>query len=216
MTGKKRHYVKTYLHLGAAILFVLVAEIALFQSGTAQQFAPRMFGSNWIFCFAAFMVAGWIARHLAHRIRTRAAQYAGLALYALAQAILLMPLLWQAEQSMPGAIPSAAVLTVVGTLGLTLIALFSGKDFSFLRSALWWGGLIALALITLAWLTDVRLGLWFSGAMIGLAGMSVLSDTSRMVRRKRYQGRHVADALELFASVALMFWYALRWFRYSR
>lgn len=213
LDGRRRHLALTYVHFGLAMFVVLAAEIALFSSGVAARVAPLMLGVNWLFFLAGFLVIGWIARHFAHRVRTQRAQYFGLILYAAAQTIILMPLLYLAEQSAPGAIVSAGWLTAVAAVSLSAIALLSGKDFSFLRGLLYWGGTLALTLIVLAWLTPIRLGLWFSGAMIGLAGASVLSDTSRMLRRRRYKGRHVANALELFASVAMMFWYALRLFR---
>ncbi len=203
----------TYAHFAVAVLAVTVAEIVLFTSGIADRLAPKMLGINWFFFLAGFLVAGWIARHFAHKVRTLSAQYLGLALYAIAQAVILMPLLYLAENTAPGTIFSAAWLTVVAVAGLSSIALFSGIDFSFLRGLLYWGGMLALALIVLAWLTPIRLGLWFSGVMIGLAGASVLSDTSRMLQRRRSKGRYVANALELFASVAMMFWYALRFLR---
>ena len=54
-----------------------------------------------------------------------------------------------------------------------------------------------------------QLGTFFSVAMIALAGGSILYDTSNVMLRYP-QDRHVAASLELFASVALMFWYVLR------
>jgi FtsH-binding integral membrane protein len=56
-----------------------------------------------------------------------------------------------------------------------------------------------------------QLGTWFSVAMVGLAGASILYDTSNVIHRFP-QDRYVAAALQLFASVALMFWYVLRLF----
>lgn len=45
--------------------------------------------------------------------------------------------------------------------------------------------------------------------MVGFAGAAILYDTSRII--KHYpEDRYVAAALQLFASIALMFWYILR------
>ena len=44
-----------------------------------------------------------------------------------------------------------------------------------------------------------------------LAGASILYDTSNVLRHYS-EDSHVAAALELFASVALMFWYVLQLF----
>ena len=43
----------------------------------------------------------------------------------------------------------------------------------------------------------------------------MLYDTSKVLRRYR-RDRYVAAALELFASIAMMFWYAVRLFRRGR
>ena len=45
--------------------------------------------------------------------------------------------------------------------------------------------------------------------MIALAGGAILYDTSNVLHHYP-QDRYVAASLELFASVALMFWYVLR------
>ena len=60
-----------------------------------------------------------------------------------------------------------------------------------------------------------QLGTWFSVAMVGLAGAAILYDTSRVLRRYP-EDRYVAAALQLFASVALMFWYVLQLFIAAR
>ena len=55
------------------------------------------------------------------------------------------------------------------------------------------------------------MGTWFSVGMIAFAGAAVLYDTSNVLHHYP-QDKHVAAALELFASIALMFWYVLRLF----
>jgi FtsH-binding integral membrane protein len=56
-----------------------------------------------------------------------------------------------------------------------------------------------------------HLDTYFSMAMIGLAGASILYDTSKILNVYP-EDRYIAAALELFASVALMLWYVLRLF----
>jgi FtsH-binding integral membrane protein len=60
-----------------------------------------------------------------------------------------------------------------------------------------------------------QLGTFFSVAMVGFAGAAILYDTSA-VMRDFPSDRYVAASLQLFASVALMFWYVLRIFISSR
>ena len=53
------------------------------------------------------------------------------------------------------------------------------------------------------------LGLWFSVAMVALAGGSILYQTSNL--RYRYdKSQHVLAALGLFASFMLLLWYIIR------
>jgi FtsH-binding integral membrane protein len=79
-----------------------------------------------------------------------------------------------------------------------------------------WGGVIALIAIGAAVLVDdIQLGTWFSVAMIGFAGAAVLYDTSNILHHYP-EDKHVAAALGLFASIALMFWYVLQLFISSR
>ncbi len=59
------------------------------------------------------------------------------------------------------------------------------------------------------------LGTWFWVAMIGFAGAAILYDTSNVLHHFP-EDRYVGAALQLFASVALMFWYVLRLFMASR
>ena len=54
-----------------------------------------------------------------------------------------------------------------------------------------------------------QLGTWFSVAMIGFAGVAVLYDTSNIIHNYP-EDRYVSAAMQLFASIALMFWYVLR------
>jgi FtsH-binding integral membrane protein len=74
---------------------------------------------------------------------------------------------------------------------------------------LWVAGLGALGLIVCAIVVGFDLGVWFSAAMIVLASAYILYDTSNVLHQYRTD-QHVAAALALFASVALLFWYALR------
>ena len=67
------------------------------------------------------------------------------------------------------------------------------------------------AVLTLAGgaLFGFGLGLLFSIAMVGLASAAILYDTSKILHHYSTD-QHVAASLELFASVALLFWYVLR------
>jgi FtsH-binding integral membrane protein len=159
----------------------------------------------------AFMVVGWLASHVAHRVESKPLQYLALGGFVAAQAVIFVPLLYIAMLTQPGVIESAAGVTLLGTAGLTAVAFVTRKDFSFLRSILMWGGVLALVAIVSSVLFGFEMGTWFSVAMIGFAGAAVLYDTSNILHHYP-EDRYVGAALALFGSIALMFWYVLRLF----
>ena len=100
--------------------------------------------------------------------------------------------------------------------GLTFTAFTTRKDFSFLGGILKIGSFVALGFIVASIIFGFSLGLLFSLVMIGFAAGAILYDTSNIIHHY-HTGQHVAAALSLFASVALLFWYILRiMMRFSR
>lgn len=207
--------VRTYTHLFGAIVAFTVLEVWLFRSGMAQPLAQRMLSVNWLLVLGAFMIVSWLASRLAHRASSAQVQYAGLAAFIVAEAVLFVPMLYLADLYAPGAIQSAATLTLIGFAGLTAVVVFTRYDFSFLRGFVFWAMIVGLLLIVGAYLFGYRLGTWFSIGMVGVAGTAILYDTDSTLRRFPTD-RHVAASLQLFASVALMFWYVLRLLRAHR
>ena len=67
-------------------------------------------------------------------------------------------------------------------------------------------------LLIAALLLKFQLGLWFDIGIVSLAGLSILYDTSNIIKYYR-SNKYVSNTLSLFASIALMFWYAVRIFR---
>ena len=146
----------------------------------------------------------------AHSNTSRQMQYLGLGLYVLAEAVILIPLLWMAEHySNGGAIQSAGLVTAIVFGGLTVTVFATKANFSFLRWALVAGSFIALALIVVGIFTGFNLGLWFSVAMVVLAAGMILYNTSNVLHHYN-TNQYVAASLALFASIALLFWYVLQ------
>ena len=202
---------RTYGHVAAAILLFAGIETYLFDSGLAFPMAQTMLGFSWLLILGAFMIVGWLATHVAHTVQSKPLQYVALVGFVVAEAIIFLPLLAIAISQAPGMVESAVGVTLLGTAGLTAVALITRKDFSFLRGILVWGGILAIVAIVAAVLFGFELGTWFSVAMIGFAGAAVLYDTSNILHHYP-EDRYVAAALQLFASIALMFWYVLRLF----
>jgi len=200
---------KTYLHLFGAIGAFTLIEVFLFQSGIAYSLAKVLLGGSWLLVLGGFIVVSWLASRVAFTASSLAAQYAALAGFILAEALIFVPLLVLAEMNAEGVIGSAAGITLIGFGALTGVVLYSRKDFSFLRGILMWSGIVALDAIVGAVVFNFNLGAWFSVAMIALAGASILYDTSNVLHHYP-EDRYVGAALSLFASVAMMFWYVLR------
>lgn len=207
--------VRTYTHLLGAILAFAGIEVFLFTSGLAYPIANAMLGTSWLLVLGGFMLVSWFASRTAAQAESKPAQYAALAATVVMQALIFVPLLAIANQIAPGTIASAAWVTLMGFTALTALVVFTGKDFSFLGSLLKWGGIVALVTIVSAVLFGFELGTWFSVAMIGFAGAAILYDTDKVLNNYP-EDRHVSAAIELFASVALMFWYVLRLFMSRR
>lgn len=200
---------RTYAHLFGAVLAFMALEVFFFKTGLAPQIAKGLLGVSWLLVLGGFVVVSWLASRVAHAATSKAAQYAALAAFVVAEAIIFVPLLYVADYKAPGTITSAATVTFLGFSGLTALVFLTGRDFSFLRTAIWWGGIVALCLIVAGVLFGFQLGTFFSVAMIALAGAAILYDTSNVLHHYP-EDRYVAAALQLFASVALMLWYVLR------
>ena len=206
---------RTYLHLVVAILLFTGIEVALFQSGLAVTIAQGMLGVSWLLVVGGFVVVNWFASRVAMTAESLLAQYAALAVFVLAEAIVFVPLLFIAMMYAPSMIASAAWVTLLGFGGLTAVVFVTRKDFSFLRGILCWGGIVALVLSAASVIFGFELGTYFSVAMVAFAGAAILYDTSNVLHHYP-EDRYVSAALQLFASVALMFWYVLRLFLASR
>ena len=201
---------KCYAHVVGAILAFAAIEVYLFKNGIAEAIALPML-NNWWMVFGAFILVGWAATHAAHRIASKQLQYAAFAVFIFAEALVFAPLLYMAYTIQPGVIDSAAGVTMMGSVGLIAVAMITRKDFSFLRGLLMWGFMLAMVAIVGGFIFGYSLGTWFSVAMIGFAGAAVLYDTSNILHHYP-QDRYVAASMQLFASIAMMFWYVLQLF----
>ena len=206
---------RVYAHLILAVLLFVGLEVWFFRSGIADTVLRVFSGVSWLVVLGGFMLLSWVATLIAVPSVARPLQYLGFFLYVLLQALITIPLLAAAEGSAPGVIASAAQVTIGGFILLTAVVVTTGKDFSFLRSFLIWGGLFGLAVIICAVLFKFDLGTWFSVAMIVLACGSVLYTTSNIMRGFPANA-DVAASIQLFAGIAMMFWYVLRLFMGSR
>lgn len=203
---------RTYAHvIGAILLFAGIEAYIFSDMERAASIALPMLQGSWLLVLGGFILVSWIATRVAHKAESKAAQYMALVGLVAAEAIIFVPMLFLAMMKAPGIIESAVGVTLLGCAGLTAVAFITRKDFSFMRGMLVWGGMLALVAIVGAVIFGFELGTWFSVAMIGFAGAAVLYDTSNIIHHYP-EDRYVAASLQLFASIAMVFWYVLRLF----
>jgi uncharacterized protein len=202
---------RTYQHLAGAVGAFILVEYLLFQSGLAQAFSNSIATSRfgWLAVLGGFSLLGWLSRSFAAKADSINLQYTGLGIYVVAEAIIFSPLIYMATLMSPTVLPTAGILSLLMFAGLTAVTFITRKDFSFLGSILTIGGFIVLGLIICSAIFGFSLGLFFSVAMVIFASAAILYDTSNILHHYN-TSQYVAASLELFASVALLFWYILR------
>lgn len=218
-TERARFITRTYLHLFGAVLVFALLELVWFNTPVAgSMFSLLSHGRfAWLAFMAAFVGVSVLANRWALSGVSTSRQYLGLGLYTVAESLLFIPLIALALAAGSGPdgdasiLPKSVLITLTLFGGLTGVVFITRKDFSFLRSALMFGGFAALGLGFASVLFGFTLGMAFSYAMIALACGYILYDTSNVLRHYNTQ-QHVAAALALFAAVMLLFWYVLRIF----
>lgn len=207
---------KTYWHLAAAVAAFAAIEALLIRIVPAETVFNLLAVSkySWLVVLAAFMGVSWIAGKWANSGASPATQYAGLALFVVAEAVIFLPLIMIASAMENGVIVKAAAATLGMLLGLTAIAFSTRKDFSFLGGFVKIACLVVLVAIVASFFIPglaSGFGFWLSIVMVLVMSASILYNTSNIMYHYAV-GQHVGAALSLFASVATMFWHVLRLF----
>lgn len=208
--ARARFITKTYINLFGAVMAFMAIESFLLDSPQANEIAMRAMQGGGLLLLGGFIVVSMLATFMA-RAASKPVQYAGLFLYTGAYACMFLPLIKYAMLVAPGGnlVFEAAMITLSGFIALTGIAFVTRKNFSFLRSFIMWGGVLAMIAIGAGYLMGFSLGLWFSVAMVGLSGAGILYSTSNIIHEYN-EDDYVGASLELFASLATMFWYILQ------
>lgn len=211
---------KTYLLLAAAILAFIVVEALFFASGIASVIATVVFSGGrigWLGILAGFMLISWLSNKWAVSDVSSAVQYLGLGIFIIAEAVIFVPLLTIAAYASgdPSVILKAGIVSLGLFGGLSLTVFVTRSDFSWLAPILAIGGFAALGFIVASAIFGFTLGNVFAFVMVAFAGTAILYETSNVLHRFNTK-QHVAAALSLFASVALLFWYILRIFSSRR
>lgn len=202
----------TYLHLAGAVACFIGLEAVIQLSGLAQPIM-QIFGSGlgiMLFIGVMFLVPMLVSK-MATPGQPAASQYMGLGLYVLMYSVLFAPIIFIANNMFPddNLVMQAGVVSLAAFGALTAVAFITKSDFSFLRGILVFGSFLAIGTIIAAMIFGFSLGLFFTVAMIALAGGYVLYDTSNVLHHYPVNA-HVAASLALFGSLATLFFYILR------
>lgn len=208
---KAAFYRKTYSHVAIALLAFIVVETILINVVPYDVIAWMLGGKYvWLFILGLFWLGSTMSNKLVFH-PSQNQQYLGLGLYILLEAIIFLPMIVIALSFVdgPNMLYQAAIITLFMFSGLTAVVFFTKTDFSFLRTVVVVGGFIALGIIVVGAIFGFDLGLWFSVGMVILASASILYQTSQ-IKDQFHTGQYVGAALQLFASIMLLFWYILR------
>ena len=104
---------KTYLHLAGAVGLLVVLEAVLLSLPATERLVGMMVGGrfSWLIVLGLFMAVSAIAENWARSATSVQTQYAGLGLYVLAEAVILLPLIYIANQMDAQLVPTAAIAT---------------------------------------------------------------------------------------------------------
>lgn len=205
---------KTYSHVAMSLLAFVFAETLLLKI-VPESVIAGMMGSKliWLAIIGGFWLLSTIATKYSFSL-DRNQQYMGLGLYILIESIIFLPMMYMVMYLIDDGttvLMQAGLTTLFLFTGLTAVAFFSKKDFSFLRTGIIVGGFVSLGIIVVGALFGFNLGLWFSVGMCLLAGASILYQTSKILYDYNKE-QYVGASLALFSSIMLLFWYILRIF----
>ena len=203
-------YRKTYTHVALAILAFILVETALFRL-IPPYFIEDMFAAPFIAFFEVgiLLLGAFMATKWSHSLNKNTL-YLGLGFYVLLEAIFFFPFIGAAVMmSYTEVLWQAVIITLSLFTGITTVVFMTRLDFSFLRSVLIIGGFLSLGLIVAGVLFGNDVGLWFSIGMVAFAAGSILYETYR-IKNKYTTEQYVGAALQLFASVMVLFWYVLK------
>lgn len=213
---KAGFYKKTYTHLAIAVLAFIAVETLFIKVVPSETIIWMLSGRFiWLFIIGLFWLGTTMSNKLAFN-PSREKQYLGLGLYVILEAIIFLPMIFIASSYAGGEVIMQAALTTLFMFGgLSAVVFFTNTDFSFLRTMIIVGGFVSLGIIVVGAIFGFNLGLWFSAGMAVLASASILYQTDQ-IKNNYGTEQYVGAALQLFASVMLLFWYILRIFMSRR
>lgn len=207
-------YRKTYSHLAGALLAFIAIEYLFLNTPFIVNLTLKLTqGFWWLLMIGGFaFITNYAERMALKNVADPNKQYMAMFLFIVAEAFIFVPLIYivmhYAKDGGVNMLSQAFILTSALFSGITAVAFLSKKDFSFLGRILTISTFLALGLIVAGMIFGFNLGLWFSAAMVVIASISILYQTSQMIH-KYHESQYVAASLGLLGSFLLLFWYIL-------
>ncbi|HVJ82494.1 MAG TPA: Bax inhibitor-1 family protein [Planctomycetia bacterium] len=204
---------KTYIHLlGAVLGCVALTGLFMTVEPIRNGILSVMLAGGRLGIFAVmigFMIVMWLCQKWAHESPRPGVQYAALSIAVVGYSFLFAPLLYFAERFAPGVSVTAGILTACIFAGLTAVVFMTRMDFSWLRPIFGIAFFAVLGMIIASFFVPITFGSWFFALMVLLACAYILYDTSNVLHHYPPH-MYVGAALELFMSVAMLFWDLVR------
>jgi hypothetical protein len=209
--ARARYARQAYTHLLAALLafgglvYMLMTNAVAIRHVTTPALKLVVGGRwNWAVVLGTYVVVSWLATVWARNVRSRVAAYLGLVSYAMVTAVVFVPLLAVLVRATgePTLARDVAVVALAAFSVLVLSVALAKQRFSFMRSDLVLTVVAAASVGGMALLFDVTLGMAGAAGAVWIAALHVIHRTSHVF--EYYVDRHVAGALALFASIALL------------
>ncbi len=162
--------------------------------------------------FIVFIFAMRYARRVSRRITKKSSQYMVYGFFILIKAVIIFPLLCRAEMTNPSALYSSAIIATGLFSGLTIYALTSNRDFTFLSGFMKVGGMVLFSIFIARILLRVsgysfdnfNVG-WIISAFIVIYATAAILYNTNEIKRRYSKTQHVVAALALMVSYVMLF-----------
>lgn len=201
---------QAYLHLTAALAAFVALEAALVKIPGVDRLVYQLTaGWNWVVVAAAFIFISYVAGRWSQTEHSLLMQYAALAAYIAAEALVFLPLVFFLDQwAGPYALPTAGLLSLTVFAGLTLTVVIGGGELrpgqTLLAAGLW----TALGLVGCGLLFEFSPRVIITAGLVATAGACVLVQSYRLGQFRL--GQHVGASLSLLSSVGVAILSALQ------
>jgi len=207
---------RTYIWLLGELTAVAGLSTVILGNDALRHFG-EMIVSNILLYLAVWFGASLASRAILARGRSLGFQITGAGIWVFFLSLLVAPFVGWVGQRFGGygLVWQALVLTGCVFTGLTAYVLFTRKDFTWMRGALWGFSWLLIGLALISFFFGSFIGPWYSIAWVVLLAGWILYDTSQVLHRFHID-QHVAASVNLLIDFVLMFLHILSLLASSR